>query len=224
MKKFLSLLLIIGLCTSCKQNMFITNDVNVQEINDVVLIEPQTEIGLITKGNNVFANDSLSDVASRNLEKILTYSVRHTHVTSIEHIGQNQEINNFIFHLSHMQKNEIEYVTIPSFIDSLIESSGKRYGLIARQSGFTRTRWNRTAQVTKAVSLSVLSAVLTLGMAYVYVDPIVAVSEISLAIIDSYENKVVFFNMVSTENEPLDETKTSKLIFNLFEMAGIGKN
>ena len=74
MKKFLSLLLIIGLCTSCKQNIFITNDVNVQEINDVVLIEPQTEIGLITKGNNVFANDSLSDVASRNLEKILTYS------------------------------------------------------------------------------------------------------------------------------------------------------
>jgi len=222
MKRVLFLWVVI-LSASCSSSKFFTSDVKPLEINEMVKVEPLSFISLITKGNMGVYNDSISKIANIALnESLETFreklrlSSEEIYVTdSLDRIALEHEIDFFIREAERNKKKKNHTIEITPLVDSLLSVSGKRFGLLILQSGFTRAKGNYGGQVAKAIGMGVLTGLVT-GMAY-YQNPIKSGSTVYVVIVDNQEKNVTFYNKsIMQDREPTEKENITRQLQNVF--------
>lgn len=207
----------IMLLASCTTTKMLTSAVSPDEIKDLQKFQTLAYITLIESGNKGKLNDTLSD----KFAEIFTDALR-TYKTRIPITG-----NIFISDTLIQMKieKEIEFLCITADrqrsisnlkitpkLDSLLEKSGKRFGLITVATGLTRVKGNYGGQLAKGAAIGVL----TLGM--YNQTPIKASSTVYAMIVDSKDNNIAFYRKSYLQDkEPLDKDVLTKQIQKIFE-------
>lgn len=201
---------------SCASSKFKTTAVKSAEIVDLQYFDPVSFISYIEKGNRGRIDDSLS-TKSKSLLIKATSQVKQIPISDrliIEDPMTNDKLTREIVWMSQAavrQKRTIN-LQLPPTLDSLLESKGKRFGLITFATGFTRRKGNFGGQVAKGVALGIL----TLGT--YYQTPVKSNSIIYAMIADAQENNIAFFNLsVFSDHDPMDERVLQSQIQRLFE-------
>jgi len=205
--------LFISSCTTTKP---LTSKVQPTEISDIQKFETYSYITLIEGGNRGKLNDTVSKKSKEVFgEALSTFrSIPLTgNILSTDTITQ-KRIEKEIEYLciSADRQRSISGLKLTPVLDSLLEVVGKRFGLIAVATGFTREKGNYGGQIAKNVAMGIL----TLGM--YYQTPIKANSTIYCMIIDAKDNNIAFFRKSSLQDkEPLDKSVLTKQIQKLFD-------
>lgn len=201
---------LLSLLVSCSATQVSTSGLRQSDINDMAYFKPMAAIGLIVKGNHDQFNDSLTTIAS-NLQANVVHSLsRLIHVTTDilmtdNNTGNRIETEMYSLIKECTDREIVKDIPITPLIDSLLEKSGKRYGLITLNVGFTRVDGNFENQGVKLTAIGLLS----LGM--FAEEPIRANSTIFTIIADSKENHLVFYCKTSSDGkEPLDSNVLTK--------------
>lgn len=116
---------------------------------------------------------------------------------------------NFLI-VSARRNKIIKNIPITPLIDSLLNTTGKRFGLIIVQSGFTRDKGNYWRQIAKGIGI------LTMGM--YYQTPIKSSSTLHAMVIDHKNKNMAFYNQsVFQDREPTEKQNIVKQLNNIFE-------
>ena len=220
MNKLLSsfTLLCILLFSACTTSRFAKSSVTPQEISDLQLFPTYSYISMIEKGNQSKLNDSISRKAEQLLHQILIENKGQIPFTGEINIPKEsstaskikQELETLF--VTAAKQKDIAKIGLTTTIDSLLEQSGKRFGLITVSSGFTRKKSNYGKQVAKGAAVGLL----TLGMYYQV--PIKANSNVYTMIVDAKDNNIAFYQKsIIADKEPLDEVVLRKQIKKLYE-------
>lgn len=216
---FITFIVLSCIVTSCAQTRYIAQDANIPEINDILLFEPYTEIGLISHGDDIELIDSLAETAKNNLTSFLCINSNITRVTEYANDTlANQYLLNFFKQVERTPKNTLNTLQIPTVYDSILTANNKRYGMLVCAYGFSRTKQNRISQNAKAIGIGVATAILTLGMGYVAIYPENSKSHIDIVIIDAENDNVIFQNISDRESEPLEDVKVCDQLADIFRI------
>ena len=214
---FITFIVLSCIVTSCAQTRYIAQDVNIPEINDILLFEPYTEIGLISHGDDIELIDSLAETAKNDLTSFLCINSNITRVTEYANDTlANQYLLNFFKQVERTPKNTLNTLQIPTVYDSILTANNKRYGMLVCAYGFSRTKQNKISQNAKAIGIGVATAILTLGMGYVAIYPENSKSHIDIVIIDAENDNVIFQNISDRESEPLEDVKVCDQLADIF--------
>lgn len=214
---FITFIVLSCIVTSCAQTRYIAQDANIPEINDILLFEPYTEIGLISHGDDIELIDSLAETAKNDLTSFLCINSNITRVTEYANDTlANQYLLNFFKQVERTPKNTLNTLQIPTVYDSILTANNKRYGMLVCAYGFSRTKQNRISQNAKAIGIGVATAILTLGMGYVAIYPENSKSHIDIVIIDAENDNVIFQNISDRESEPLEDVKVCDQLADIF--------
>lgn len=214
---FITFIVLSCIVTSCAQTRYIAQDANIPEINDILLFEPYTEIGLISHGDDIELIGSLAETAKNNLTSFLCINSNITRVTEYANDTlANQYLLNFFKQVERTPKNTLNTLQIPTVYDSILTANNKRYGMLVCAYGFSRTKQNRISQNAKAIVIGVATAILTLGMGYVAIYPENSKSHIDIVIIDAENDNVIFQNISDRESEPLEDVKVCDQLADIF--------
>lgn len=217
MKHLNQLLLVLLILSSCTTTRPLTSVVKPAEITDLQILEPVSYISLIETGNKGKYNDSISQSSQVLVTKALKSfpdNIPFTGEITVVDSRIKQKLAKDIEYLclSAEKQKSISNLKITPALDSLLESKGKRFGLITVSTGFTRKKGNYGGQIAKGV----LTGILTMGM--YYQTPIKANSTIYAMIIDSKDNNIAFFKKsFLPDKDPLEEAVVSKQIQKIFE-------
>ena len=106
---------------------------------------------------------------------------------------------------------------VPAILDELLEQEGCRYGLILVSEGMKRDINKYRAKLALGIAMAVVTAVISFGTV-VYEDiPVKHTSSVWAAMIDSEENRLVFFDSVEWESDPVDVRRVKKQVANLMK-------
>ena len=214
MKRLFMLLLAaisVASITSCGNNGYLADYCDIDDIRDVMLINPVSVIETVSGGDNVTVNDSLSQASQALLlETIMEYNsglnISHAYVP--EEAEEKENILNGVASLCLQVKNsssdEMGHLAIPAVLDNIIEQSGNRYGMAVIYTGISRTYGNFALEWIKGLGKSLL----TLGT--VIFIPHRHYGEIHVFIIDSEMDSLVWYNHGETD---LEHQKSIKSVF-----------
>ncbi len=194
------------------------------QLMDLARFEPFSDIAFIEKGDRAERNDSLTFVAREQLNAALAavepMFPPSSAAGTLEYAGPaTQEITQeeIVDMLSRVAtKKQIRNMPVLPLLDDMLTDSGRRYGLMVVQTGFSRRKGNYGGQVAKGVGLAILTAVATGGAGYASYTPLKANSTIHAFIVDAERDKIVFYNKVETEAEPCDPEVLAKQVDKLF--------
>lgn len=213
------LLLIILVCPgffgSCTTSKMLTSDVKPTALRNIQNFETLCYIALIEKGSRGDFNDSVSHQSRQIVQEVIAT------FDKIPISGQIKEKDTLtlkkleaeiVYLCQHLERRRnLVDLKLPSTIDSLLEKSGHRFGLITVVQGFSRVKGNYGKQVAKSLGIGIL----TLGMFYPV--PIKANSTIYALIADSQDNTLCFYRKnIAHDKDPLDVTTIKKQINKLF--------
>ncbi len=209
---------------SCAGSRYIASDVAPVQSMDLARFEPFSDIAFIEKGDRAERNDSLTFVAQESLNAALAavepMFPPSSAAGTLEYAGPaTQEITQeeIVGMLAQVTtKKQIENMPVHPLLDEMLTGSGRRYGLMVVQTGFSRRKGNYAGQVAKGIGLGILTAVATGGMVSVYGAPSKANSTLHAFIVDAERDKIVFYNKVQTEAEPCDPEVLAKQVDKLF--------
>ena len=218
----LSVVMMTG--ASCASSRYVAADVVPSQMTDLARFEPFSDIAFIEKGNRAERNDSLTIVSQELLRVALTAVEARLPTSSdpgvIAYAGPatreitQEEVLGMLSQVT--TKKQIKTMPVLPLLNDMVTASGKRYGLMVVQTGFSRRKGNYGGQVAKGVGLAILTAVATGGAGYASYTPLKANSTIHAFIIDAGHDKIVFYNKVTTEAEPCDPEVLSKQVDKLF--------
>ncbi|GAB2987006.1 hypothetical protein GCM10027049_28540 [Mucilaginibacter puniceus] len=217
MKNLYVLLVTLLILTSCTVTKPLTSSVSVADVTDIQLFEPVSMISLIETGNKGKYNDSTSQISKALLTTTLKSFPQNIPITGEITSTDNAvkiKLTNDIEYLcgSADKEKSISNLKITPTLDSLLEATGKRFGLIAVSTGFTRRKGNYGGQIAKGI----LTGVLTMGM--YYTTPVKSYSTVYVMIVDAKENNIAFFRKSFLQDkDPLDEGVLSKQVQKAFE-------
>ena len=184
----------------------------------MVLLGPVSEIHFIDGNNHSFYDDSLSIVSEEMIMSILQgmYQLPIDHTVPLDTV-QRERVALF----SHALLNESESgrgaLPIPVVLDNLLEDEGSRYGIMVFANGFVRDKKGIRKDAAKGVGLAIMSAVLTLGNAVYISTPITCLSSVSVAILDSKTNSVVFYDIETGEDkDPTNRSDVRRQLKEIF--------
>lgn len=187
---------------SCTSKRYTAASHRAENVTDVALLSPVALIGYIDRGNRVIPSDSMSSVTEFLLDSLASTSphLPITHVLEIspdEQTGVLGEVSAIVRQAQARRRRDLSPLPLPPLLDSLVEETGRRYGMALVATGFGRRRGNYGGQVAKSAAVGIL----TLGM---YM-PIPVRSNMTLygVIVDAREDVVVFVdNAVPVERSP----------------------
>ncbi len=215
---------IVCMGASCAASRYIAEEVDPAQIMDMARFEPFSDIAFIEKGDRMERNDSLTFVAQEQLYAALAAVEPMFPPSSdpdiLEYAGPatreiaQEEILNMLAQVT--TKQQIKYMPVVPILREMLAGSGRRYGLMVVQTGFSRRKGNYGGQVAKSVGLAILTAVATGGAGYSSYTPYKANSTIHAFIIDAESNKIVFYNKVVAEADPCDPEVSAKQVDKLF--------
>ena len=209
---------------SCAGSRYIASEVTPAQMIDLAWFEPFSDIAFIEKGDRAERNDSLTFVAQEQLNaalaavepmfppssgpKVLAYAGPATREITQE------EVLDILAQVA--TKQQIRNMPVLPLLDEMLTDSGRRYGLMVVQTGFSRRKGNYAGQVAKGIGLGILTAIATGGMVSVYGAPSKANSTLHAFIVDAESDSIVFYNRVETEAEPCDPEVLAKQVDKLF--------
>jgi len=202
---------------SCTTSKTLTSAVKSNEVTDLQFIEPFSYISLIEKGNRGKYNDELSNESKHLLIKVSNSYQNQISLKGdifVSDVLTKRKLENEIKYLcfSADRQRSISNLKLTPVIDSLLELSGKRFGLITVSMGFTRAKGNYGGQIAKGAAMGIL----TLGM--YYQTPIKSFSTVYAMIVDAKENNIAFFRKSFLQDKnPLDEAVLMKQFQKIFE-------
>ncbi|MFV0392227.1 MAG: hypothetical protein ACK5KP_10155 [Paludibacteraceae bacterium] len=218
MKKYLvTIFTIVFVFSACTTTKRLTSGIQPSEVKDMQKFETLSFISLIESGNKGKLNDTLSEKSKSKFENTLrefndiplTNEINLSDTITKKQVGKEIEL----LCLSADRQKDIRNITIAPVLDSLLEASGKRFGLLTVTSGFTRNKGNYYGgQIAKGIA----TGILTMGM--YYQTPIKSNSTVYVMIVDAKDNNIAFFKKSSLRDvEPLDEKILKKQIEDIFE-------
>lgn len=214
---------VVAACVSCAGSRYVAAEFSPM-ISEMVKFETMSRISLIERGDRGEYSDSISWIARNELDEIL-YSLRPKLPLAsgeIEFFNQLQgefvgeEIDLLLSSIIDNRAN-IQHVSLPPMIQSILKAEGKRYGLIMVHDGFTRIKGNYGGQVAKGVGIAVLTGVLSMGAVTYTATPLKYNSTMHAIIVDTERNCVAFYNTVAAEADPCDTAVLSSQVDKLFK-------
>lgn len=220
MKSFIKATLLISVFTciaSCGPSGKLADPAIIGQMkHNIVLFDPVSRIEVIGK-DNLNANSETASAEAQNplKEKICTYDtglgIDALHVS--EDLKEAYAIQDDIIALADWYINtngeDLSYIEIPPTIDSIIESSGRRYGMIIYSEGFSRTGGNYALEIAKTVGIGILTGYVTV--------PFKNSSSIYLMILDSKTDRIAFNRCTFGEYNPLSGKHIEKQFKRLFK-------
>ena len=217
---FTANLLIVFLLMSCGTVPVPPVKVSPAEVVDVILVDPYSEIQLVEKKETMIYNDSLSNLSSQLIkEAILAHSnwIPVTDTMSINDEKTFDSYKTFMLNMSATRSENRYAVPIPTALDSLIESTGHRFGMIVWATGYERSKKNYIVNEILSVVTALATAVITMGTYYYYPMAYKGSLSLNVAIIDSRDDLVAYQNNLKVQDKkPTDYSLISKQVKNLF--------
>jgi hypothetical protein len=216
-KNYLILILSCIILYSCTTSKLLTSSIKPQEITDLKLMEPNSYISMIKKGNRGELDDTISSKSEQLVFKVLGNFEGQLPLTGNITLSDSSVNNKLKKEYEDListadRKKDISSLRITPTLDKVLEANQTRFGLVIISTGFTRAKGNYGKQVLKGAALGIL----TLGT--VYTTPIKAYSIIYAMIVDSKEDNVAFYRKSFLQDaEPLNETVLTKQYKKLFE-------
>jgi len=191
-------------------------------LRDVAVISPYAYIEQVDR-DSVFYDDSISRVCAAMTSNALIHSPMSTGtVIPVELGGEDPTYSDAIAYLADIVPDQAGLAPIPAALDELLEAYGQRYGIVVYASGYAKTPrlYGREVAATAggvaaSVGLSVLMAVASFGTFYSV--PIVSVPQknmlfIRLAVIDSQEDRFVYYKLIADSVSPTNHKFIEKKI------------
>ena len=211
--------------SSCSATHFYTGFTPNDAMDGMMLLGPYSVQYYIDKKRNDSYNDTLS-LASEDLIASLVEKIGLP-ITSRVQLNSDQEIEtmkfmNFI--KDQKRKSRGDY-PIPLMFDELLEEAGQRYGLLIYANGISRdttglAKENETKEAMNFL-LGILSvASISMGYMPFYGGPLYSdfVSSISVAILVSEKDQIVFYELSSEEeSHPLDPKSVRMQLMEIFK-------
>lgn len=220
MKNFINTALIISVLacmTSCGTAGKLNDPAFIGQLkHNIVLFDPVSRIEVIGKDNlNTRSETASADAQNLLKDMVCTYDtgleIDAIHVS--EDLKEAYEIQDDIVALGDWYINtegyDLSYIDIPRTLDSIIEASGRRYGLVLYSEGFSRTGGNYALEIAKTVGLGLLTG-------YVSV-PYKNSSAIYLLILDSKTDRIAYYRHTGGEYNPLSTKHIKKQFKRLFK-------
>lgn len=211
---------------SCGPKVFRSEAVPVQ-VDRVVLFEPTAYVSYISSGNNAVPNDSMSRITGLLAESVLRTTQG---VPAIDRkITFDNPLTDSVFrHEIDLLYGELagtnrhENVAIPPMIDSLMDASGERFGMLVSVAGFTRSTGNYIGQLAKGAGLQLLTGVVAASLGGGFsmgVYPHKARMAVGIALVDNQKKEIAFFGQIESDSasEPLSEKAVEKYIGKIFK-------
>lgn len=184
-------------------NKYMSSKVKATEIKEMYIFQPSVTIFSIQKGDKFLYDAAISNETNFNLTNtIFDYKQK---LPAWEYFffkdsAGNEKINDEIKMLFRAMKTAAQTTNVPitPFLDKILETNGKRFGLLLLVEGFRRTRKNYDDHLMKG-TLSTL----VFGFGYIPKKNYLGLYAI---IIDAKENNIAFFNDTNEVNvDPLNK-------------------
>jgi hypothetical protein len=182
------------------------------EEEGIVLLGPVSEIYYLDNNNRESFSDSLSFL-SEGLTEQLAYGLPLNIQGCAPLSAEGREEAAALLHAVDSWNDVFFHITpIPSALDSLIEASGARFGLLVYTEGMKRDMRGYAKEVVKGAFLGIVTAIISLGTVTYYSVPIASTAHIRVALLDGQEDRVVFYNRDTheDENDPLDDRQMDR--------------
>jgi len=188
---FISLFFIGVLLQSCSTALKLSSGRQVGEINNLLVLQPVAQIGLITIGNKPQPDMLLSKKAIKEIElQVKNLVPRHLRVSQLYTIkGKDSLIQSAINAIVNQveRAKDIRFIDIPETILNVLDSTKHDFCLCIAEVGFARSEENYNKQYDKGN----MTQFVTLGM-YGTV-PYKSSSTMVCFIIDRKNNNIAFY-------------------------------
>jgi hypothetical protein len=182
----------------------LTSKVKSSEVTSMACFEPLSFIKLIETKNTAVYSDSVSTVSRKMHLDLITAQKQQLRIENLVMWQDSAYAKKMRKDIQSLLDQCVKYETpdsvhLPARLDSVLEASKTRFGLVVVANGFTRTKDNYSKEVAKAVA----TGIATMGL-YSRV-PIKANSSVYAIIVDSKENNVAFYRVNELKGkDPLD--------------------
>ncbi len=190
------------------------------DVVNVMMIEPYAEIQSIENKKDTYYSEPLSYASAQLIKEAIiaeNYWVPVTDTISIKDDATLLSCKSFMRSFQEAKGVDRYRVPVPVLMDSLIESTGHRFGMIVWGTGFERSQGNYRKAEALSVVAAVLTGIITLGtMVYVPM-PYKGSLTLNVALIDTRDDCVVYHNTVSVKDKkPTDYSVVNKKVKELF--------
>ena len=184
----------------------------------VALLSPVSCIYYLDNKGNESYDDSLSISSELMMTDLIARQGLPITATLPLDSLQKEESVAFMRYASSNKPVALLEAPIPSVLDSLLEANNQRYGLLLYTEGFTRDHKQYVTELITAATFGVLLAIVTMGAVYTYSDSREYAAGVSVAILDSDYDRVVFYNSIPVrEANPMSEKHMGKFMTSLFK-------
>ena len=217
-RRILLFVLAALLLSSCGSSKFYSGVTQEDLSEGMVLLGPTSTIVYLDKNNNSTYDDSLSTVSENLIAKLTPeLGVPVKDRIPLDDVQEEEAIAFMNFILSR-NANIRGDIPISSDLDSLIEASGYRYGLLIVADGMVRDPKGLIKQAAVSLLVGIVVAIVSLGSVVMYSDIEAESSSAHLVVLDSYTDRIVFFNANGPyENNPLVESDLTRLLKQLYK-------
>jgi hypothetical protein len=210
------LILIILAIASCTTSKLIKSNVKPEQVPKLQIFEPISYIYYIEQGNRAIYNDSLSNLSNQLILKVSKDFCSQIHlsneITLVDSSSKKKIENEIELLVKYVGRyGNLYNFKLPPVMDSLIETTGQRFGLFTVNVGFTRIAGNYKKQYVKGTAISLM----TLGLYYEV--PISCNSILYVIIADAKENNIAFYRKSDAPYEPLDEAGLKNKYADIFK-------
>ena len=218
-RRFLIFALAALLLSSCGPSQYFYSGATYADLSEgMVLLGPTSTIIYLDQDNKSAYDDSLSTIS----EELIAKLTPELGVPAKDRIplddDQEEEAIAFMNFLKSRNANIRGDIPISSDLDSLIEASGYRYGLLVVADGMLRNRKGLAKQTAVNILIGVVVAIVTLGtvVPIVYAQP--DSTSAYIAVLDSYSDRIVFFNAQGPwEQSPVGESDVTRILKQLYK-------
>ena len=218
-RRFLLFVLAALLLSSCGPSQYFYSGATYADLSEgMVLLGPTSTIIYLDQDNKSAYDDSLSTISEELIAKLTPELGVPTKDRIPLNDDQEEEAIAFMNFLKSRNANIRGDIPISSDLDSLIEASGYRYGLLVVADGMLRNRKGLAKQTAVNILIGVVVAIVTLGtvVPIVYAQP--DSTSAYIAVLDSYSDRIVFFNAQGPwEQSPVGESDVTRILKQLYK-------
>ena len=172
----------------------------------MVMLGPASTIFFVDKNNTEHYDEAMSAASDQIISRISGQMGLPVSVTMPLDSLQKEEAVGFMRYLDGVGMSMAGKAPIPSALDDMLEDAGCRYGLLIYADGMRRDKEGYLRDAAVGAFFSIFVAVVTLGMVVPYMTPTAYTSMVSVAILDSYTDSVVYYGTHQPgENDPLQD-------------------
>ena len=217
LRLFFAIMVAVVSLSSCATARFYSGFTPDAAVGEMALLGPVSTQFYIDSNDKEFYSDTLSIVSEQLLADLtIQMGMPVSKIFTLDSL-QMEEAVGFMRYLYNSNSKKVGEAPIPAVLDDLLEAQGYRYGLLLYGDGMTRDQSRYVKDAVKGTLLSVLIAVVTLGMIVPYVVPTAYTSGIYAAVLDSTTNRVVFYNYSGPkESHPLKEGPVRSQLANIY--------